>query len=104
MEVENELSEKEMRLDWMGAIANASAGVKSYEGYSETERMPGSWGLDHEQLDSNEPQLSLPDQLRPEETVFEHDSIFARLRTGRIGAFQLYESLRNCFVLFLPRK
>ncbi len=65
------LTEKEMRIIAWTLSQMRSAGVESYDGYSESERYArelGDWIT--EQLDSNELQLSLPDQFKTRGKLF----------------------------------
>ncbi|MFC5651947.1 PucR family transcriptional regulator [Paenibacillus solisilvae] len=65
------LNEKEMRLIAWTISQMRSAGVEGYDGYSESERYArelGDWIT--EQLDSNELQLSLPDQFKSKGKLF----------------------------------
>ncbi|BBH23152.1 hypothetical protein Back11_44970 [Paenibacillus baekrokdamisoli] len=72
LEVERgQLTEMEIRLIGWTLSQMRSAGVESYDGYSESERYArelGSWIS--EQLDSNDLQQSLPDRLRTKGRLF----------------------------------
>jgi hypothetical protein len=99
------LTEKEMRIIAWTLSQMRSAGVESYDGYSESERYArelGDWIT--EQLDSNELQLSLPDQFKTRGKLFSSMIPFLLVCEQAESARSSYTELEKLLRTFLAEE